>query len=117
MSSLTTLSARDKVALAQFRRARKTALQFEKRTAKREMEEESKGHSNSSHSYMPASSNAIPPPLLRRSSAIEKAHARIKWLQDHADFLELRCEASSATKQCGTCIISVDLAVVAMGGA
>jgi hypothetical protein len=87
------LSAKDKAALAQFRRARKTVLQFEKRTAKREMEEESKGHSDSSHACMSASSNAIPPPLLRRLSAIEKANARIQWLQDHQGFLELRCEA------------------------
>ena len=93
LSSLTTLSARDKAALAQFRRARKTALQFEKRTAKREMEEESKGYRNSYHLCISASSNAIPPRLLRRLSAIEKAHARIQWLQDHQDFLELRCEA------------------------
>jgi hypothetical protein len=64
LSSLTTLSVRDKAALAQFRRARKTALQFEKRTAKREMEEESKGYSDSSHLHMHATSNAIPSPLL-----------------------------------------------------
>jgi hypothetical protein len=30
---------------------------------------------------------------VRRLTAIEKAHARIQWLEDKQNFLELRCEA------------------------
>ena len=46
--SLATLSARDRVALAKFRLARKTAMQHERRQARREREAESTGYSDCS---------------------------------------------------------------------
>ena len=59
--SITTLSARDQAALSKFRLARKTALQHERRQARRELEEESTGYSNSLQHQLPAASNPRPP--------------------------------------------------------
>ena len=47
--SLTSISARDQAALAQFRLARKTALQHKRRQARKALEEESTGYSDCLH--------------------------------------------------------------------
>ena len=109
VSCLQKVSARDKDALARFRHARKMAMQSRRREDRsREAAAEKKYPLYSTPCVVHAGlcvclTYFLPSVVLLRLTALEKAQARVAWLEDHVNFLELRCESfeERETTSCG----------------